>query len=140
MAREHFGLDILKAMARGWPFFAATIGNAEMALAKSDLDVAARYASLVQDSTLRDRIWERISGEHALAVAEILALTEQDRLLERDPVLRRTIDRRNPYVDPISFVQVELLRRARSGAADDDTMRTILRTVNGIAGGLKNTG
>ncbi|MEZ4562522.1 MAG: phosphoenolpyruvate carboxylase [Thermomicrobiales bacterium] len=140
VAREHFGLDILKAMARGWPFFAATIGNAEMALAKSDLDVAARYASLVQDSTLRDRIWERISGEHALAVAEILALTEQDRLLERDPVLRRTIDRRNPYVDPISFVQVELLRRARSGAADDDTMRTILRTVNGIAGGLKNTG
>ena len=109
-------------MARDWPFFAATIGNAEMALAKSDLDIAARYASLVQDTDLRERIWTRIFGEHALAVSEILALTDQDRLLERDPVLRRSIDRRNPYVDPISFVQVELLRRARGGAADDDTM------------------
>jgi phosphoenolpyruvate carboxylase len=139
-AREQFGLDILRAMARDWPFFAATIGNAEMALAKSDLDIAARYASLVEDMDLRERVWARIAGEHALAVAEILALTEQDRLLERDPVLRRSIDRRNPYVDPISFVQVELLWRARNGATDDDTMRTILRTVNGIAGGLKNTG
>ena len=140
VAREQFGVDLLKAMVRDWPFFAATVGNAEMALAKSDLDVAARYASLVQDPDLRERIWARIAGEHALAVSEILALTDQDRLLERDPVLRRTIDRRNPYVDPISFVQVELLRRARNGPADDDTMRTILRTVNGIAGGLKNTG
>lgn len=139
-AREQFGLEILQAMARDWPFFAATIGNAEMALAKSDLDIAARYASLVPDTALRERIWQRIAQEHALAVAEILALTDQDRLLERDPVLRRSIDRRNPYVDPISFVQVELLRRARAGAASDDTMRTILRTVNGIAGGLKNTG
>ena len=140
VAREQFGLEILQAMARDWPFFAATIGIAEMALAKSDLDIAARYAALVQDAALRERIWSRISGEHELAVAEILALTDQDRLLERDPVLRRSIDRRNPYVDPISFVQVELLRRARNGASDEDTMRTILRTVNGIAGGLKNTG
>jgi phosphoenolpyruvate carboxylase len=140
IAREQFGLDILQAMSRDWPFFSATIGNAEMALAKSDLDIAARYASLVKDAGLRERIWSRIAAEHALAVSEILALTDQDRLLERDPVLRRSIDRRNPYVDPISFVQVELLRRAREGAADDDTMRTILRTVNGIAGGLKNTG
>ncbi|MCA9878936.1 MAG: phosphoenolpyruvate carboxylase [Thermomicrobiales bacterium] len=139
-AREQFGLEILRAMARDWPFFAATIGNAEMALAKSDLDIAARYAALVPDAALRERIWQRIAQEHALAVAEILALTDQDRLLERDPVLRRSIDRRNPYVDPISFVQVELLRRARESAASDDTMRTILRTVNGIAGGLKNTG
>ena len=139
-ARERFGLEILQTMARDWPFFAATIGNAEMALAKSDLDIAARYASLVQDTDVRERVWSRIAGEHGLAVSEILALTDQDRLLERDPVLRRSIDRRNPYVDPISFVQVELLRRARGGAVDDDTMRTILRTVNGIAGGLKNTG
>ncbi|MFT4040972.1 MAG: phosphoenolpyruvate carboxylase, partial [Thermomicrobiales bacterium] len=140
VAREQFGLELLQAMARDWPFFAATIANAEMALAKSDLDVAARYASLVQDEGLRERIWSRIATEHATAVSEVLALTDQDRLLERDPVLRRSIDRRNPYVDPISFVQVELLRRARAGQADDDTMRTILRTVNGIAGGLKNTG
>jgi phosphoenolpyruvate carboxylase len=67
-------------------------------------------------------------------------LTEQARLLDREPVLQRSIDRRNPYVDPISFVQVELLRRLRAGTAQDTTLRAILRTVNGIAGGLKSTG
>lgn len=138
--RERFGLDMLQRMEKTWPFFAATIANAEMALAKSDLDIARRYANLVQDETIRERIWAAIQAEHARAVSEILALTQQERLLQRDPVLRRSIDRRNPYVDPISFVQVELLRRARSGAGDTDTLRTILRTVNGIAGGLKNTG
>jgi phosphoenolpyruvate carboxylase len=138
--REAFGLALLQEMERGWPFFAATIGNAEMALAKSDLDIAARYARLVTDDTIRSRVWERIRDEHARATREILLLTGQDRLLDRDPVLRRSIDRRNPYVDPISFVQVELLRRIRAGTATEATLRGILRTVNGVAGGLKNTG
>lgn len=138
--REHFGLAVLQAMECDWPFFAATIANAEMALAKSDLDIAARYATLVRDNEIRSRIWNRIREEHDRSVHEILTLTGQDRLLERDPVLRRSIDRRNPYVDPISFVQVEMLRRMRSGDARPDTLRTILRSVNGIAGGLKNTG
>jgi phosphoenolpyruvate carboxylase len=140
LGRERFGLELLQAMEREWPFFAATIGNAEMALAKSDLDVAERYAGLVRDEALRDRIWERIRGEHARATREILLLTGQDRLLDRDPVLRRSIDRRNPYVDPLSFVQVELLRRLRAGASSETTSRAILRTINGIAGGLKSTG
>ncbi len=138
--RHVFGLEFLQAMEREWPFFAATIGNAEMALAKSDLDIAERYASLVRDGILRKRIWDRIRNEHARSERELLALTKQDRLLERDPVLRRSIDRRNPYVDPISFVQVELLRRLRGGNAQETTLRAILRTVNGIAGGLKSTG
>jgi phosphoenolpyruvate carboxylase len=138
--REVFGAEILQAMDREWPFFAATIANAEMALAKSDLDIAARYASLVDDAELRTRIWQRIEAEHDRSTREILRLTGQHRLLDREPVLRRSIDRRNPYVDPISFVQVELLRRIRGGAAQDSTLRAILRTVNGIAGGLKSTG
>ncbi len=138
--RERFGLARLQAMERDWPFFAATIANAEMALAKSDLDIAARYASLVRDDGIRSRIWNRIREEHDRSMGEILTLTGQDRLLERDPVLRRSVDRRNPYVDPISFVQVEMLRRMRAGDARPDTLRTILRSVNGIAGGLKNTG
>jgi phosphoenolpyruvate carboxylase len=125
---------------REWPFFAATLSNAEMALAKSDLDIAARYASLVEDDVLRTRIWQRIEDEHDRCTREILHLTGQNRLLDREPVLRRSIDRRNPYVDPISFVQVELLRRLRGGTAPDSTLRAILRTVNGIAGGLKSTG
>ena len=138
--REVFGAEILQAMDREWPFFAATLSNAEMALAKSDLDIAARYASLVEDDVLRTRIWQRIEDEHDRCTREILHLTGQNRLLDREPVLRRSIDRRNPYVDPISFVQVELLRRLRRGTASESTLRAILRTVNGIAGGLKSTG
>jgi phosphoenolpyruvate carboxylase len=138
--REVFGEELLQAMDQEWPFFAATIANAEMALAKSDLGIAERYASLVDDAILRNRIWERIQVEHARSTREILRLTGQRRLLAREPVLRRSIDRRNPYVDPISFVQVELLRRLRSGYSQDSTLRAILRTVNGIAGGLKSTG
>jgi phosphoenolpyruvate carboxylase len=138
--REVFGAEILQAMDREWPFFAATLSNAEMALAKSDLDIAARYASLVEDDVLRTRIWQRIEDEHDRCTREILHLTGQNRLLDREPVLRRSIDRRNPYVDPISFVQVELLRRLRRGTAPESTLRAILRTVNGIAGGLKSTG
>jgi phosphoenolpyruvate carboxylase len=138
--RETFGIELLQAMERTWPFFAATIANAEMALAKSDLDIAARYAGLVSDHGVRKRIWSRIAAEHDRASREILRLTRQERLLDREPVLRRSIDRRNPYVDPMSFVQVELLRRMRSGLGNQETLRAILRTVNGIAGGLKSTG
>ncbi|HEX5991536.1 MAG TPA: phosphoenolpyruvate carboxylase, partial [Thermomicrobiales bacterium] len=138
--REAFGAEFLQAMDREWPFFAATIANAEMALAKSDLDIAERYSNLVADAELRARIWQRIQDEHERSTREILRLTGQDRLLDREPVLRRSIDRRNPYVDPISFVQLELLRRLRGGVGQDSALRAILRTVNGIAGGLKSTG
>jgi phosphoenolpyruvate carboxylase len=138
--REVFGDQLLQAMDKEWPFFAATIANAEMALAKSDLGIAERYANLVGDANLRNRIWGRIQAEHERSTSEILRLTGQRRLLDREPVLRRSIDRRNPYVDPISFVQVELLRRLRAGISRDSTLRAILRTVNGIAGGLKSTG
>ncbi|HKG27497.1 MAG TPA: phosphoenolpyruvate carboxylase, partial [Thermomicrobiales bacterium] len=138
--REVFGPELLQAMDQEWPLFAATIANAEMALAKSDLSIAERYAGLVEDSALRNRIWARIQVEYERSTRQILHLTGQHRLLDREPVLRRSIDRRNPYVDPISFVQVELLRRMRSGSSHDSTLRAILRTVNGIAGGLKSTG
>jgi phosphoenolpyruvate carboxylase len=137
---ERFGLDFLRQMVQEWPFFNATIANAEMALAKSDLAIASRYASLVSDADARERIWERISQEHELATQQILRLTDQSRILERDPVMRRSIDRRNPYVDPISIAQVELLRRHRENGSDEQTLRAILRTINGVAGGLKNTG
>jgi phosphoenolpyruvate carboxylase len=138
--REVFGDDLLAAMLQEWPFFAATIANAEMALAKSDLDIARRYAGLVRDDRLRSRIWQSISEEHERSTGEILRLTNQERLLETEAVLRRSIDRRNPYVDPLSFVQVELLRRLRRRRAATTALRGILRTVNGIASGLKSTG
>ena len=138
--REAFGSEFLQAMDQEWPFFAATIANAEMALAKSDLGIAERYASLVGDAELRTGSGSEFGIEHERSTREILRLTGQNRLLDREPVLRRSIDRRNPYVDPISFVQVELLRRLRGDSGHDSTLRAILRTVNGIAGGLKSTG
>jgi phosphoenolpyruvate carboxylase len=137
---EQFGLDFLQQMVREWPFFSATIGNAEMALAKSDLGIAARYVTLVNDPALRDRVWKSIAREHEKAIEQILLLTDQARILERDPVLRRSIDRRNPYVDPISLAQIELLKRHRADGSGEQTLRAILRTINGVAGGLKNTG
>jgi phosphoenolpyruvate carboxylase len=99
--RTVFGAEFLQAMDREWPFFAATIANAEMALAKSDLDIAERYSRLVADNTLRARIWDQVREEHERSTREILLVTGQQRLLDREPVLRRSIDRRHPKLDTI---------------------------------------
>ncbi|MFM9106489.1 MAG: phosphoenolpyruvate carboxylase [Chloroflexota bacterium] len=135
-----FGLGTVKDLVAGWPYVNAAIRNAEMALAKADLDIAAHYRDLITDVAMRTRIWERIAGEYDLTMRLLLAVTGQDELLQDNPVLRRSIDRRNPYVDPLSYVQVDLLRRLREDPDDPDLLRAVLRTVNGVAGGLRNTG
>ena len=127
-------------MDRDWPFFAALLSNAEMALAKADLTIGERYAELVEDETLREAIWAPIRAEYERTRELVLAVTGQARLLDRTPVLQRSIERRNPYVDPLSFIQVELLRRLRRDGASEDLVRAMLLTINGIAGGLRNTG
>jgi phosphoenolpyruvate carboxylase len=139
-ARQDVGLDFLREMRRSWPFFAALLGNAEMALAKADLRIAERYAALVDDEGARERIWGRIREEHGDTVRELLAVTEQERLLDRHPVLQESLERRNPYIDPLSFIQSELMRRARAGEDDEQLARTISLAINGIAGGLRSTG
>ena len=139
-AREEAGLAVLQEMDRDWPFFAAVLSNAEMALAKADLTIGKRYADLVEDDTLREAIWPRICAEYERTRELVLAVTGQARLLDRTPVLQRSIERRNPYVDLLSFIQVELLRRLRSDDASEELVRPILLTINGIAGGLRNTG
>lgn len=138
--RDAFGLDLLREMDAAWPFFDALLGNAEMALAKADRAIAERYVELVEPVEVRDRIWAAIRAEWDLTEHVLLAVTNQERLLDREPVLQRSIRRRNPYVDPLSFIQIELLRRLRSDGATDDRLRTALLAINGIAGGLKNTG
>ncbi len=138
--RERFGLDLLQEMDHAWPFFDALLGNAELALAKADLAIADRYVALVDDPELRDRIWPRIRAEYELTRDLLLAVTGQVQLLDRDPFLQRSVARRNPYVDPLSFIQVELLRRLRRDPSSESLLRAVLLTVNGIAGGLKNTG
>jgi phosphoenolpyruvate carboxylase len=127
-------------MDHTWPYFTALLGNAELALAKTDLAIAERYLGLVKPPALRERFWPRIQAEYELTIELLLAVTSQRTLLDRDPMLQRSIARRNPYVDPLSFIQVELLRRLRRNSADEALLRAMLLTVNGIAGGLKNTG
>jgi phosphoenolpyruvate carboxylase len=139
-AREHAGLEVLREMERAWPFFSGLLANAEMALAKADLLIARRYVELWEDEAPRERIWGRIVDEFRRSAEELLRIRGEERLLDRVPVLQASIDRRNPYVDPLSFVQVELLRRLRDGGDDDLLGRVSLLTINGIAGGLRNTG
>jgi phosphoenolpyruvate carboxylase len=139
-ARDEAGLAVLQEMDRDWPFFAALLSNAEMALAKADLAIGASYAGLVEDEPLREEIWAWICAEYERTRELVLAVTGQARLLDRTPVLQRSIERRNPYVDPLSVIQVELLRRVRRDGASAELARAILLTINGIAGGLRNTG
>ena len=140
-AREEVGVDLLREMEQHWPFFTGLVYNAETACARADLEIARRYSELCEDEAIRQRVFGAIERELAVTCDELRAVTGSERLLERDSSLRRSIDRRNPYVDPLSFVQVELLRRSRAQADDDEQLgRAVLLTINGIAGGLRATG
>ena len=141
-ARSEHGLALLQEMEREWPFFAGLLSNAEMACAKADLLIGRRYVELWDAEAPRERIWGVITEEFARTVRELLEVVGGERLLDRTPVLQASIDRRNPYVDPLSFLQVALLDRVRRAGdeAGDDLTRVSLLTINGIAGGLRNTG
>ena len=141
-ARERHGLELLREMTESWPFFAAMLSNAEMALAKADFVIAHHYVQLCEEDGERERIWGELTGEYERATRELRAVRGYDRLLDGEPVLQASIDRRNPAVDPLSFVQIELLSRLRRGTGvDEDPLgRVSLLTINGIASGLRNTG
>jgi phosphoenolpyruvate carboxylase len=134
------GAATLATMAREFPLFIDLIRNVEMALAKSDFGIARLYASLVSDSALSDRVFSKLAAEYDRARKAILAITGQSELLENNRVLAHSIRLRNPYVDPISLIQVELLRRKRAGDDSDAINRAISATINGISAGLRNTG
>ena len=127
-----------------WPYFATTLDNAELVLAKADLGVAGSYAALAVDVPGADRIWEAIRGEHVRSVSELLAVTGRARLLDGSPVLQHSIELRNPYVEPLSELQLRLLARLRAMPPDDPVRERILSivrlTVNGVAAGLQGTG
>jgi phosphoenolpyruvate carboxylase len=123
-----------------WAFFRSFVSNVEMALAKSDLTIARRYVRRLVDPGLQP-VFAVIAAEHERAVAEVLAVSGQAQLLERAPLLRRTLEVRELYLEPMHSLQVALLARARQGGRDDDLLqRALLLTVNGIANGLRNTG
>lgn len=139
-AIDEFGMERVRDLWERKPFLQATIANAEMAINKADMGIARRYVDLVEDEELRERVWSRILEEYDLTVGMILQLTGQQRLHDREPTLQRTIERRNPYIDPLSIIQVELLRRWRANPEDQELIDTLHLAVNGIAGGLRNTG
>jgi phosphoenolpyruvate carboxylase len=139
-AQKPGGGAILATMAREFPLFIDLIRNVETALAKSDFGIAQLYASLVTDTGIRERVFATLEAEFHRTRRSILAITGQSELLENNQVLARSIRLRNPYVDPISLIQVDLLRRKRAGDNSDAINRALSATINGIAAGLRNTG
>ena len=137
---EKNSLENLKEMYREWPFFRSVLSNMDMVLAKSDLAIASRYAELVADAKLRERIFRRLSEEWQRTRKWLAAITGSEELLADNPTLARSIRARFPYLDPLNHVQVELLRRYRSGDRDPRLLRGIHLTINGLAAGLRNSG
>jgi phosphoenolpyruvate carboxylase len=138
--RDEQAEQMLCGMAADFPLFSDMIRNVELAIAKADFSIASLYASLVEDPSVRDRVYGMLAEEFARARRMILRITGQRELLEHNPVLSRSIRLRNPYVDPMSLIQVELLRRKRSGEQSAELDYAIGTTMNGIAAGLHNTG
>ena len=133
-------LPILQHMMREFPMFIDLIRNVELSLAKADFHIAQQYSLLTQDRAMGDRVFARLQAEYESTCRAVLAVTGQKALLQTNPVLSRSIRVRNPYVDPMSLIQVELLRRKRAGDTSDSLQRAIAATINGIAAGLRNTG
>src|SRR5213594_2841275 len=138
-AAGRYGSATLGEMVRDWPFLRTLIDDIEMVLGTADLSIAARYAQLAGDHGAR--YFPTIRAEFDRTVAHVLALKQEQALLDSDPALQRSILLRNPYVDPMSFLQIDLLERWRAaGRPDDDVFRALLASVRGIAQGLQSTG
>ncbi|MCQ6560935.1 phosphoenolpyruvate carboxylase [Paenibacillus mendelii] len=137
-------METLRAMYAKFPFFTTLIDNLQMALAKADLIIAKEYAGMIADDTIRERIFTLIEEEYARTSSLILEITGQAEILDNVPVIQESIRLRNPYVDPLSYMQVQLLMELRElrdrGEDEPGLLREVLLTINGIAGGLRNTG
>jgi phosphoenolpyruvate carboxylase len=138
-------LALLREMYREWPFFQTIIDNAQVSLAQADLSIARTYSLLVDDVNVREQIWGEIESAFQQTSQMILHVTEQKEILDNDSMLQTSVRRRNPYVDPLNFIQVSLLRRLRQledpeSEAAEALRHTVFLTINGIASGLKNTG
>jgi phosphoenolpyruvate carboxylase len=142
------GKKLLRAMHAEWPFFQTLIDNAQLTMHKADMGIASLYAELVEDPKIRRRVLAVLAAEFARTEAAILAVTGQRQLLANEPVLLKSVQLRNPYIDPLNYIQVDMMRRLRTqepgkklGVDEADAARAVIElTINGISGGLKNTG
>ncbi|WP_343572876.1 phosphoenolpyruvate carboxylase [Mycobacterium sp.] len=133
-------LEQLRDLYEHWPFFQTVLSNMAQVLAKTDLGLAARYAELVEDESLRRRVFDKLAAEHQRSIKAHQLITGQDNLLADNPALARSVFNRFPYLEPLNHLQVELLRRYRSGDDDELVQRGILLTMNGLASALRNSG
>ena len=133
-------LEKLRDLYQRWPFFQTVLSNMAQVLAKTDLGLAARYAELVEDASLRRRVFDKIAAEHQRSINAHKLITGQDNLLADNPALARSVFNRFPYLEPLNHLQVELLRRYRSGDDDELVQRGILLTMSGLATALRNSG
>ncbi|MCB0877735.1 MAG: phosphoenolpyruvate carboxylase, partial [Thermoleophilia bacterium] len=144
LAASSEGLDRLREMRERWPYFRALVSNLEMTLAKASMPIARTYLDLVPPVDDRDRIWAAIEHEHERTVQAVLAIVDTAELLDSQQAIQRSIQLRNPYVDPINLIQVELLESYRATPDDDpqrdERARVLARSIAGIAAALRNTG
>jgi phosphoenolpyruvate carboxylase len=140
LASNSDGLANLRRMLKSWPFFQSLLSNMDMVLAKTDLAIASRYTELVSDVELRERIFGQIKAEWMLTRKHLLAILEEDDFLADNLPLKRSLQLRSPYIDPLNHLQVELLKRHRAGETDERVARGIHLSINGVASGLRNSG
>jgi phosphoenolpyruvate carboxylase len=140
LVEKHGTLEELRAMRARWPFFRSVLSNLDMVLAKTDLAIGSRYAELVPDRELRDRVFNALRVEWQRTCERLSQITASAERLSDNPALARSIRSRFPYLDPLNHLQVELLKRYRGGEADARTRRAIHLTINGLAAGLRNSG
>jgi phosphoenolpyruvate carboxylase len=134
----------LRRMKNHWPFFAAMISNLQMSLFKSDMRIALEYSKLCDDRGLADSIYRMIRDENRRSIDSVLQVAGVKTLLAKDAILRLSLTRRDPYLDPLAYLQVDLLRKYRDESqSESDRMQwqdALLSSINGIAAGLRNTG
>jgi phosphoenolpyruvate carboxylase len=140
IAEDDGRIELLRDLYQKWPFFQTVLSNMAQVLAKTDLGLAAQYAELVDDEALRRRVFDKIVAEHQRSINAHKLITGQDNLLADNPSLARSVFNRFPYLEPLNHLQVELLRRYRSGNDDELVQRGILLTMNGLASALRNSG
>ncbi|MEH7304872.1 phosphoenolpyruvate carboxylase [Neobacillus drentensis] len=140
-AKGEQNLRLLQQMYEKWPFFQSTIDNLQMALMKADITTAREYLTLVEDQTIAERIFTNILEEYERTKEILLRITGDNELLDHTPNIKESVYRRNPYVDPLNFLQVELIKELRSqGGSNEELLIEVLLTISGISAGLRNTG